>query len=64
MLFLFKNISTFYSYFLDYVPSCRGLVPNLMVLFVITILEGVVPVSEGFVSVLSYLFSSISKVQL
>ena len=51
MLFLFKNISTFYSYFLDYVPSCRGLVPNLMVLFVITILEGVVLVSEGFVTV-------------
>ena len=32
-------------------PNLRDFVPNFMVLFVITILGGFVPVSEGFVSV-------------
>ena len=66
MLFFIQEyifVFTFYSYYLGYVPSSRGFVPNpkdfvpkLIVLFVITILEGFVPFSAGCVSVIELFF--------
>ena len=42
----------------------RGFVPNLMVLFVISTLEGLFLLLKGVYLFLSYLFSSIPEVQL